>query len=353
MQTHDGRVGFEGPYNHPQQAVRHSYPLAITDAGFGTALKLMVQTLPYALVRFGVLFAATVATVIWYLVTFGGAAFIAKRVPVLGTVWMIGGLGVWGYLWFFVVRYFTYLLKAGHIAVLTELITHGRVQNGQEGMFQYGTRTVKERFGEVNVLFALDALVKGVVRAFNRTLNFIANLLPIPGLSSVAQLVNAVMFAATTYIDETLFSYSLARGDSNKWRSAKDGLIYYAQNAEGVLKTGVFIVVLDYVLSFFAWVVCLVPAALIAWILPAGGAGQFFVVLLAILVAANLRSAFLKPLFLIMVMIKFHVLVRNQPINLEWDARLSSISGKFGELKNTASEALPIGQAPVAAHTPA
>jgi hypothetical protein len=340
MQMHDGQVGLGSPHNHPHQPVRHSYPLAITDAGFGTALNLMVQTLPYALVRFGVLFAATVATLIWYGITFGGGAFIGSRVPVLGWVWIIGGLGTWGYLWWFVVRYFLYLLKAGQIAVLTELITYGQVQNGQEGMFQYGTRVVKQRFGEVNAMFALDALVKGVVRAFNRTLNWIANLLPIPGLSGITQIANSIVFAATTYIDETLFSYSLARGDENQWRSAKDGLIYYAQNAQEVLKTGVWIVVLDYVLSFVTWIVCLVPAGIIAWMLPVAGVGQFFVVLMAVLAAANVRSAFLHPLFLIMMMIKFHVSVRNQPINLEWDDRLSGVSRKFGELKQKASESM-------------
>ncbi|MFT3927885.1 MAG: hypothetical protein QM778_35485 [Myxococcales bacterium] len=335
------------PTSHPDQPVRHSYPLAVSDAGFSSSLSLLLSTLPYALVRFGILFGVSVATLIWYGVTFGGGAFIGQRVPLLGYAWIFGGLGVWGYLYWFIVRYFLYLLKAGHIAVLTELMTHGRVNNGQEGMFQYGTRVVKERFGEVNAMFALDALVAGVVGAFNRTLNWISNLLPIPGLSSLTNLVTAVVRAATTYIDETLFSYSLARGDENKWRSAKDGLIYYAQNSQEILKTGVWIVVLDWALTFVAWAVCLVPAGVLAWLLPPGGFGQFGVLLLAALAAANLRSAFLKPLFLIMVMVKFHVSVRNQPINLEWDQKLSSISDKFVELKSK------IFEAPTAPNLPA
>jgi hypothetical protein len=319
--------------SHPDQAVRHSYPLAVSDASLGTALGLFLQTLPYAMVRFGILFGVSVGSLLWYLLTFGGGAFIAKHVPVLGYVWIFGGLGLWGYLWWFIVRYFLYLLKAGHIVVLTDLVTRGQVGNATENMFQYGTRVVKERFGEVNALFALDRLINGIVRAFNRTLNIIANLLPIPGLGSITNLVTAVVHAATTYVDETLFSYSLARGDEDKWRSAKDGLIYYAQNHQEVLKTGVWIVLLDWVLTFGAWLVCLVPAGLVAWLLPAGGLSQFGVVLLAVFVAANLRAAFLKPLFLIMVMVKFHVSVRDQPIDLEWDARLSSVSNKFVQLK--------------------
>ena len=38
-----------------------------------------------------------------------------------------------------------------------------------------------------------------------------------------------------------------------------------------------------------------------------------------------------------MVMTTFHVSVENQPINLEWDARLTSLSGKFKDLKDKAA----------------
>jgi hypothetical protein len=39
-----------------------------------------------------------------------------------------------------------------------------------------------------------------------------------------------------------------------------------------------------------------------------------------------------------MVMTKFHVVVRNQTINLEWDQRLSALSGKFREIKDKAGQ---------------
>jgi hypothetical protein len=37
-------------------------------------------------------------------------------------------------------------------------------------------------------------------------------------------------------------------------------------------------------------------------------------------------------LFLIMMMIRFHALTENQPINQEWDDRLASVSEKFSAL---------------------
>jgi hypothetical protein len=294
-----------------------------------------MKTLPYALARFGILLAVSIVTLIWYVVAFGGWAILGSNIhPGVGLGWFLTCCGVYGWVWWLVVRYFLYLLKCGHIAVLTELITKGQIDDGGKGMFAYGKDVVKSRFGEVNVLFAVDSLVSGVLRTFNRTLDFVTNLLPIPGLSSLASFVKAVIYAATTYLDETIFSYGLARQETNPWASAKDGLIYYAQNSQEILKTGVWIVILDKVLTGIVWLVMLAPAFVIAAILPKSmvAVGFWFVFGFAALLAGNVRAAFLKPLFLVMVMTKFHVQIQNQPINQEWDERLSRASNKFREL---------------------
>ena len=329
-----------GQYSHPDAPVRHSYPLAVEQAGFGTAYSLLMRTMPYALVRFGVLLVFSIATIVWFVLTFGiGGWLTAKVHPWIGLGWWIAGFGVYGWAWWVVVRYALYLIQAGHIAVLTELVTTGSIGSGSEGMFQYGKRIVTERFGQVNLLFGLDLLIRGVVHAFNRTLDFVAHLIPVPGLQSIVGIVNAIVRAATTYIDETIFSYNLARGDQNPWRSSKDALIYYGQNAKEILKTAVWVVVLDKALTAVVWVVMLAPAFLLLAILPASAAPGGFIAALVIaaLFASNVRQAFLKPLFLVMVMAKFHVLVRNQAINLEWDQRLTGVSKKFREIKDKAA----------------
>jgi len=196
----------------------------------------------------------------------------------------------------------------------------------------------------VNLLFAMQLLVRGVVRAFNRTLDWLSHLLPIPGLSSVVGIVNAVVRAATTYIDETIFSYNLARGDENPWRSSKDALIYYCQNSMEILKTAVWVVVLDKVLTVVVWAVMLIPAGLLLVVLPTSlkPGGMLLGFVIAALFASNIRQAFLKPIFLTMVMTKFHVVVRGQPINMEWDERLSGVSGKFRDLKDKALSPPPL-----------
>jgi len=320
-----------GKYNHPHEPVRHSYPVAIADAGFGTAARLLAQTAPFVVARLAILVAVSVVTVVWCVVTFGGAAFLTEKVhPWMGYGWFIAGCGAYGWVWWFFARYALYLLKCGHIAVLTELITTGSLNNRGASMFAYGKQVVTDRFPEVNVLFVVDSLVHGVVMAFNRTLDFVTGLLPIPGLRSVARLAGGLIHAATTYIDETIFSYNLARGEDNPWRGGRDGLIYYCQNYKEILKTAVLCVIADFVLTGLAWIALMAPVGLLAVTMPVLAGWSFII---ALLLAINCREAVLKPLFLILIMIKFHVSVRGQSIDEGWDAKLHGISSKFGRLK--------------------
>jgi len=173
------------------------------------------------------------------------------------------------------------------------------------------------------------------VRAFNRTLDWVAHLLPIPGMQGLMKIVQAILYSASTYLDETIFSYILARNEGNPWQGGRDGLIYYCQNAKPILKTAIWVVILDKVLTVVLWAIMMLPALLVTQLI--GEGAGLWTLIVAVLFAANARSAFLEPLFLIMVMTTFHVSVENQPINLEWDARLTSLSGKFKEIKDKAA----------------
>lgn len=315
--------------------VRHAYGLAVRDHGLMSAFGLLMRTLPYALARFGILLACTVAAIVWMVVTFGGAAWLGNHVAgAFGVVWFLLCVVGVGWFWGGVLRYALHLLACGHVAVLTELIVHGQVGNGSESMLAYGKRVVLQRFGEVNVLFGVNLMVRGILNAFHRTIDWLDQLIPIPGLDALGNLLTMILRAATRYMDKVILSYNLARNDADPWTSAREGLVYYAQNAKPILITSVWIIILERVLSFVLWLLLMAPAAAITVMLPAGvrEAGGIVTVLIALLLAGTLRASFIKPLFLIMIMVRFHALAENQPINAAWDARLASLSDKFASL---------------------
>ena len=111
-------------------------------------------------------------------------------------------------------------------------------------------------------------------------------------------------------------------------------MVYYAQNAQPILKTSIWMVIQERILSFLVFLLMLVPAGLITVILPYSmrETGGIVTMVIAIMLAAAIRSAFVAPLFLIVMMIRFHALVENQPIQADWDARLAGISDKFRAL---------------------
>ena len=317
------------------QPIRQPYPLAVRDHGLGTAISLMMQSLPYALARFAVLLAATIGCIVWLVVTFGGAAWLGTHVAqAFGWVWLVLCVVGAGWLWGTVLRYALHLIACGHVAVLTELITRGTVGNGTESMFAYGRRIVTARFGQVTALFGLNALVRGILQSFHRTLDWLDEMLPIPGLDAIASLLTAVLGAATRYLDKVVFSYTLARNEPDAWRGAREGIVYYCQNAKPILKTSVWIVVVEHVLSLLMFLVLLIPAAGITVLLPHAvrETGGLITVVIAVLLAGTLRAAFVKPLFLIVMMVRFHALIEQQALNAEWDSRLAGISDKFRDL---------------------
>ena len=218
--------------------VRHSYPLTVRNHGLGTAIGLLLRSTPYALAHCGVLLVYALGCIIWLVITFGGAAWLGAHIAeAFGIVWFILCLVGIGWFWGAVLRYLLHLLACGHVVVLTDLITRGQVAaNAGELQLAYGKRVVTERFGQVNALYGLNMLVRGILQVFHRTLDWIGEMLPIPGLESLSNLVNIVMRAATRYLDKVILSYNLARNDQDPGRGAREGIVYYCQNARPILQ---------------------------------------------------------------------------------------------------------------------
>jgi hypothetical protein len=208
--------------------LRHSYGLSVRNHGLGTATGLLFKSLPYAFARFGILLAYAVACIIWIVVAFGGAAWLGAHVAkAFGLMWFVLCVVGVGWFWGTVLRYALHLVACGPVAVLTELIIRGEVGNGSESMLSYGKRIVIQRFGEVTILFGMNMLVRGILNAFHRTLDWIDQMIPIPGLESLSSLAIIILRAATCYLDKVILSYNLARARRRSLgrRSGGSGLL--------------------------------------------------------------------------------------------------------------------------------
>lgn len=305
------------------------------DFSVGRAMGLMMQTLPFVVLRMAVYFGITLA----YILVTGAGAGIGFGVGALGdpgfqagsTFW--GGLigfGLVGAVMYWAREYILYIVKAGHIAVLVELIDGKPMPEGRSQV-EHGRLVVTERFAQASVLFAVDQLIKGVLRAITGLARGILTILPIPGARQLVGILHAFLRVAVGFIDEVILAYAIRTGSTNPWGSAKDALVLYGQNYKVMLKNAAWLAIIVYLLSFVVFLVMLAPAALVVYLMPGAWAAGGFV--FALLFAWAVKAAVLEPFAITCLMQVYFKTIEGQRPDPEWDARLEQMSKKFRELK--------------------
>jgi hypothetical protein len=309
------------------------------DFDIGRSVSVMIRTWPFIVFRMIVYFGITLA----YIVATGSGASVGYGVghistdpdgPLSFALWGgIVGIGVVSIALYWIREYILYVVKAGHIAVMVHLIDGRDIPNGQD-QIAYAKDVVKERFAEANILFVVDQLVKGAIRAITGLIGGIAAFLPIPGLGGLVAFINTVIRLSLTYVDEIILGYNIRINSSSPFETARQGVVLYAQNGKTMVKNAVWLAVIMWGVSFVIFLLMLAPAAAIMWFIPGQLGGWAFV--LAILLAWAFKAAFIEPFAIACLMQVYFKTIEGQVPNAEWDQRLAEASSKFRELRDKA-----------------
>lgn len=303
-------------------------------------LGIMLKTMPFILLRMVVFFGITLA----YIIGTGAGGTIAFGIGhVFGDTETAAGFAFYGSFTglvavsvgvYWIREYILYIVKAGHIAVMVRLIDGEEIPGGKN-QIQYATEIVKDRFVEANVLFGVDQVIKGIIRVITGLIGGVGSLLPIPGVSGLLGFINTVVRLSLTYVDEVILGYNMRINSQNPFRSSRDGVVLYAQNAKSMIKNAVWLSVFLWILTFVVFLVMLAPAAAVLYAMPGQMGGWAFV--LAIVFAWALKSALLEPFAVASLMSVYFAKIEGQEPSIEWTAKLESASDKFVELKNKAA----------------
>lgn len=302
------------------------------DFSVATTIALVLRTWPFVLLRL----------VVYVGIAFG---FIAGTGAGAGIGWAIGlafgddaeitgaligalaGFGlVCGVLWW-VRQYLIYLVKAGHVAAMDALLRGGSLPGGQD-QISYAVAMVKARFLEVNLLFGLDLLIRGVVRALVGMLNLVTGW--IPGFKTLNDFVSAVLKIALGLVDEVILAYIIRREGEPPAQAARDGLVLYAQNAGALIRNAVWIALFEYAATALIFLFLLGPAIGLAYALPGGLTG--FGVAFAAILAWALKAALIEPLSIAALLQAYDIAIRGQTPDPDWTARLDGASSAFRDL---------------------
>jgi hypothetical protein len=307
------------------------------DFSFSEVLGLMKKTGPFLVFRFLIYFGITLAFV---LITGTGAGIgygigaIANNAPGGGMWGGLIGFGIAGAIMYFIREYLLYIVKAGHIAVLVEL-AEGKEIPGGKGQIAYARERVEDLFVTSSMLFGLDQLIKGILKAFNRTFLSIASFLPIPGAGGAMKFLNTIFNLSLTYLDEVILACLMRTRPENPWAASRTALILYAQNYTAFLKNAVWLAAFIWALTFVVFLVVLGPVALLVGLFP-GTAGPLTLIV-ALVFAWGIKQAVIEPVGMTALMLVFFKVTKGQAANPEWEAKLDSVSSKFKELTDKAA----------------
>ncbi|MHA6729472.1 hypothetical protein [Devosia sp. A369] len=305
------------------------------DFSVGNALGLMARTMPFIVLRMAVYFGIAVG----YVLVTGTGAGVGYGVGMFGdsefqasTAFWGGavGFGVFGAIMYWAREYILYIVKAGHIAVLVELLDGKPMPEGKS-QISYASSVVQQRFAQASVLFAIDQLIKGVVGAITGLMRGVLSILPLPGMQQLSGILNAFLKIAVGFIDEVILAHAIRTRSTNPWASAQEALVLYGQNYKVMLKNAAWLAVIVYLLSFVVFLVMLAPAALVVYLMP--GAWAAGGVVFALLFAWSVKAALLEPFAITCLMEVYFKTIEGQQPNPEWEARLEQLSDKFRKLK--------------------
>ncbi len=298
----------------------------------GRSVGLMFQTLPFIALRTAVYFGCSLLLIAGWI---GGPALGALLAP--ASFWRAGawiGFGIGAsassVAVYFLREYFLYLVKAGHIAVLVELM-EGRSLPKGKGQLAYAKDIVSNRFVEASAFFALDQIITGILGVVNKVLVGLGSF--IPGMDGVMSIVGKVLRVSLTFADEVILALSFRTASTDVWRTSRDGVVLYAQNYKNILKNAFFLAILNYLLVIGFFLLAWGPAVWMANLMP-GDASGIVVFIVALLLVYSLKKAVIEPLLMTALMQVYFQAIAGQMPNPAWVAKLEGISQKFAEMKS-------------------
>lgn len=256
-----------------------------------------------------------------------------------GIGWLFGsnGLIITFFIWlsgtgairFFIMHYMGYMVKAGHVAVVSEAVIKGVIPENQ---VDYGKQKVTERFVTSNAYFVIDNLVTASVKQVQRGIEKMSGALDfIPGIGFVTSLAQFFVSISLGYVDECCLGYTFYKAEQGAFESAADGVVIYAQNWKGLLKSAAVtmlkVLVILVVLTFLAFLA-------IGFIFKALHWSAFIAFLLACMIVWVIKFAFIDSYIMINMMTTYMSVAETTEISYDLYDKLCGLSGKFKELFN-------------------
>ncbi len=227
-------------------------------SSFGRAFSLYFRTWPFVAIRFAVLLAFGVASLILFSLLFVGLTLIGvKNLVGLGFIFAFILLILFFGIFSWVKRYFLYLYDAGHVAVMAKMIKgEDKDIPGTMKQLDYGKDIVIKRIGSLTVLYVIESMVKGILHIVNSFAGTLISFMP-KSIRDLLYFVMRVLNRAVFLVFDMVLSHLVFAPAKNAWMCAADTLVLYKKNMLRFLGLSALLVifadVVSLVLVFFSY----------------------------------------------------------------------------------------------------
>lgn len=304
------------------------------DINFRQALTQVRQSMPFLMFRVAAYFGITLALVVasWIGAALGWifGAFGGPEAQAVSSVW--GGILGFGLACGAVVYlrdYLLFLVNAPHVALMTDLAENRSVPNDFKQV-EHGWAVVQDRFGTAQSLFGLDVLVKKVIGAVPTLIDNPQSLIFLKRIDRIPAVVPMMLRLASGLNDEIILARLIRDETRNPFQDAQGVLALYARNAAPVLRAAVGLTAISGAVTCAMFVVMLMPAAFVVWIVP----GTWFLghIVFAAAFAWAFKAALIDPLVFACLMQIFLRQTAGQVPDPIWLEKLDGATTSFKTL---------------------
>ena len=156
--------------------------------------------------------------------------FLSGGKPVPTTVAGVVGLVIL----ILIIRFLSYIFKAGQIAMMVKGVTEGTLP---EHVLKAGKAEVKERFVAVSVYFGVTSLIRGIFSEITRAISSLASAGSSGGAANTAG--SAIAIAINTivaYLSDCCLGWVFYNKEKNAFKSTCEGALLFFKNWKTLLK---------------------------------------------------------------------------------------------------------------------
>lgn len=235
-----------------------------------------------------------------------------------------------------------YRQRAGHIALITEIMTEGRLPEAISQV-KWAQGRVRHYFG-MTMMPQVRAGLRNAIGTVNTTVFDSAealptSVLPVPGIEGGTKLAQHLVSFSQGYIEDAAIAHAFKTKNDNVLDAARTAILLYCQCWKPVLTSAVTLTLIGYLFMLAASVVFLIPLGLIAqYVVPSADPDVRFVLFaIGVFLGVSSKWVLYDPVASALTILTFLEEAELVTVDESWDETLETASPAYALLKKKAN----------------